>query len=197
MENLNYENEIWRDIPEYEGLYQASNLGRVKSLPRQNINHNLKNEKILKLHKDKDGYLFIQLHKNKTIKKYFVHRLVWLVFSGPIPENMQINHINEVKTDNRLSNLNLMTCKENINWGTGIQRGHNTLKNSNRCKPVLQYDMNGKLIKEWVSAHQVERELGFKQSAIYACCSGKELINKMGYKWIPKSAYGYKWAYKE
>ena len=111
MENL--EKEIWKDIPNYEG-YQVSNLGRVKSLERIDaLGHRLK-EKILKPQTN-SRYYQVCLCKNSKVKKYFVHRLVWIAFNGTIPEGLQVNHINEVKTDNRLSNLNLMTAKENTN----------------------------------------------------------------------------------
>ena len=181
MENINYENEIWRDIPEYEGLYQASNLGRVKSLKRP---YGLK-EKILKPGLV-CGYYQVSLYKNLKVKHYMVHRLVWEAFNGSIPEGLQVNHINEIKTDNRLENLNLMTCKENINYGTGIERGHKKQINGKRSKTVLQFDLNYNFIKEYPSTHQIERELGFDQSSICGCCNGKY-----------KTAYGFKWKYKE
>ena len=98
---------------------------------------------------------------------------------------MQVNHINEIKTDNRLSNLNLMTAKENINWGTGIERSTKKRINGKCSKTVLQFDLNNNLVKEFPSAMQVERELGFTNSNIIKCCNGKY-----------KTAYGFKWKYK-
>ena len=172
--------EIWKDIPNYEGIYQASNLGRVKSLNRLNARGYELKEKILKPRLD-CGYYQIQLCKNSIVKAYRVHRLVWSAFNGPIPENMQVNHINETKTDNRLSNLNLMTAKENSNWGTRNERS-----TKKRSKVVLQFDLQDILIKEYPSAHQVERETGFAFQNISACCKGNF-----------KQAYGYKWKYKE
>lgn len=169
--------EIWRDIPNYDGLYQASNLGRVKSLKRP---YGLK-EKILKPEILNNGYYQVVLCKKSVKKHYRVHRLVWSAFNGPIPENMQVNHINEIKTDNRLSNLNLMTCKENINFGTGIERRAKQLS-----KVVLQFTLEDILIKEYPSTKQVERETGFLQQNISKCCKGKY-----------KQAYGFKWRYKE
>ena len=191
MDNLNFENEIWKDIPEYEGLYQASNLGRIKSLQRtkqrldgthiQNVN-----ERILISKTGKYGYLKLLLHKNSIRKTYSVHRLVWSAFNGPIPEGMQINHINEIKTDNRLENLNLMTPKENTNWGTRNERCAEELKNrKDQSKSILQFDLQENLVKEYPSIKQVEREKGFDHSYIVKCCKGK----------IP-TAYGFKWQYK-
>ena len=189
MENLNYENEIWRDIPKYEGLYQASNLGRIRSADRYvNNPHSTKSfrkGKILKPNITCNGYYQICLFKNSKVKKYYVHRLVWIAFNGSIPENMQVNHISERKSENRLSNLNLMTAKENINFGTGIERCHNQLINGKCSKPVLQFTLDNILVKEYPSLMQVYRELGFKHSSIGKCCNGKY-----------KQAYGFKWQYK-
>lgn len=173
--------EEWKDIPNYEGIYQISNLGRVKSLNRVNARGYELKEKILKLWISNNGYFRVALWKNSKIRNYLVHRLVYEAFNGSIPEEYEVNHINEIKTDNRLSNLNLMTCKENINFGTRNERISKKLS-----KAVLQFDLQDNFIKEFPSTHQVERETGFNQSYICACCKGKQ-----------KTAYNYKWKYKE
>lgn len=177
--------EIWKDIPNYEG-YQVSNLGRVKSLERIDaLGHRLK-EKILKPQLNSNGYYKVVLCKNSIKKKYFVHRLVYEAFNGQIPEGLQVNHINEIKTDNRLENLNLMTAKENMNWGTGNERRGKKQINGKCSKSVLQYDLQDNLIKEFPSLMQVYRELGFSCGNIVNCCKGRY-----------KQAYGYIWRYKE
>ena len=182
MDNL--EKEIWKDIKGFEGLYQVSNIGRVKSLERFRKGENdclvLLKERILKQQISR-GYYRVQLCKNSIQKWYQVHRLVYEAFNGSITEGLQVNHINEIKTDNRLSNLNLMTCKENINYGTGIER-----RAKSKSKSVLQFDLNDNFIKEYPSAMQVERENGFGHQNISKCCKGKY-----------KTAYGYNWKYKE
>lgn len=113
--------EIWKDIQGYEGLYQVSNLGRVKSLgrnvkrPLTKIGYVWQPEKILKPNKTKYGYLKITLRKNNKSKYFTVHRLVAITFI-PNPENKpQIDHINADKTNNSVNNLRWVTCKENIN----------------------------------------------------------------------------------
>ena len=107
--------------------------------------------------------------------------MVYEAFNGQIPEGLQVNHINEIKTDNRLENLNLMTAKENLNWGTRNERIA-----KKRSKVVLQFDLNNNLVKEYQSIIQAGQETGFAFQNICACCKGKL-----------KQAYGYKWRYKE
>ena len=167
--------ENWRTVLGYEGLYQVSDLGNVKSL-----NYKLTGkEHVLSPGKVRGGYLRVYLYKGGNNKSFFVNRLVWEAFNGPIPEGMQVNHINENKTDNRLENLNLMTPKENTNWGTGIARSAKSKK-----KMVEQHTLDGTHICTWFSATDVERELGYGQGNISKCCCGKR-----------KTAYNYTWKY--
>lgn len=182
-------NEIFKDIPDYEGLYQVSNLGRVKSLERY-VNCKsgckaLKKGKILKIQKNNNGYSIVGLHKNGKRKLYLIHRLVYESFNGPIPDGMQVNHINEDKTDNHLENLNLMDCKTNINWGTHNKRVSEKMTNGKRSITVLQYDLDNNFIKEWVSVNEVHRQLGFSCGNISLSCRG-----------FYKSYKGYVWKYK-
>ena len=95
--------EIWKDIPEYEGLYRVSNTGKVMSLTYN---------KIRKLRKDEIGYLRIGLNKNNKCRNHLVHRLVLLSFIGK--SDLQCNHKNGNKQDNRLDNLEYVTRKENM-----------------------------------------------------------------------------------
>ena len=128
MEN----NEIWMDIPHYEGLYQVSNMGRVKALPRERINHSgghwIQPEKIMAITINKDGYHCISLtnanHDRKTEK---VHRLVALAFIDNPEGKPEINHINCIRGDSRVENLewvietgqifNTSTEASNVNGG--------------------------------------------------------------------------------
>lgn len=166
-------NEVWKDIKDYEGHYQVSNQGRVKSLKRVK-------EQILKPGRDKDGYLFVILYKNNKMKYCFIHRLVAQSFI-PNPQNLpQVNHKNEDKTDNKVDNLEWCDSKYNNNYGTHIQRQAEKLS-----KPVLQYTKTGEFVREWKSTMDVKRNLGYSQSHISDCCNEKR-----------KSANGFVWRYK-
>lgn len=169
--------EVWKPIPGYEGLYWVSDLGRVKSLNY----HRTGKEKILRPVKTIYGYLQVGLYKDGKVKYFRVHRLVWTAFNGPIPPGMQVNHINEEKTDCRLTNLNLMTCKENINWGT-----HNKRMAKTHSKMVEQHTLEGTHICTWFSAIGIERELGYDHGYISNCCNEKL-----------KTAYGFVWKFAE
>ena len=185
--------EIWKDINEYPN-YMVSNMGNVKSL---NYKHTGR-EKILKSSVDKIGYMYVGLCKNGVKKKCQVHRLVAEAFYGEIPNGMQVNHINEIKTDNRLENLNLMTPKENCNWGTRNKRVAEKATNGKCSKPVLKIDpISNEIVAEFPSLREVERQLGISNSSILKCCKGGYFCKGRN-KWVNVSqAYGYKWQYKK
>lgn len=167
--------EIWKDVTGYEGLYQVSNLGKVKSLK-------FGKERILKPRVRGKGYLFVDLCKNGKTKAYSVHRLVALTFlenKDPLNKT-QVNHIDECKTNNRIDNLEWCTPKENNNHGT-----HNYRSAINRSKPVLQFTKYGVFVKEWDSAKSIQITLGFYNSNISKCCNKKR-----------KSAYNFIWKFK-
>lgn len=120
--------EIWKDIKGYEGLYQVSNLGRVKSLDKIIVTIDRKNrcqkEKILKLQISKYGYNVITLWNNNISKQFKVHRLVAIAFI-PNPNNLpQINHIDEDKLNNKIDNLEWCTALENNHHSNIAKRRH-------------------------------------------------------------------------
>jgi len=182
--------EEWRDIKGYEGLYQVSNIGRVKSLertvPRKNGRRQTIRERILKPSTDRDGYLRVVLcNSNGNRKTFKVHRLACEAFHENPEDKPCVNHIDEKKTNNTVSNLEWCTVKENINHGTHNERVSKAVAKA-LSKPVGQYTRDGELIKVWQSAREVERQLGFDPSSISKVALGKQ-----------KTAYGYVWKYIE
>ena len=184
--------EEWLPIKDYEDLYQVSNYGRVKSLERIDSLGRTVKERILKPINDKDGYQLVQLYKDGKGKTFKIHRLVANAFIDN-PNNLpQVNHIDEVKTNNHISNLEWCDCKYNVNFGTRNERhsGENNPmygkfgKEHPRSKQIIQLTLDGEFIKIWGSVAEIQRELGCHQSSISKCCK-----NKL------KSTHNYKWQY--
>lgn len=194
--------EVWKDVIGFEGLYKVSNLGRIRSLDKpvrsgnrynKNTGVAVKKGKVLKQADTGLGYLQVCLRKNNKNHSLYVHRIVWETFNGPIPEDMQVNHINEDKTDNRLENLNLMTPKENSNWGTRNERVLKTKSTRVYSNPsyfsrkVFMYSLDGEFEKEFESIAEATKYLGRyagSSSNISGVCQGKL-----------KTAYGHLWKY--
>ena len=148
--------EIWKDIKGFEGRYQVSNMGRVRSLDRWSLDERPRFIKgmMLKPSLNKGrGYLRVSLSDgHRNYKHYEVHRLVALHFVPGYKEGLVVNHKNEVKTDNRAENLEWCTYQYNLNYSDVVAW---------KRKPVYQYDLDGNLIKKFKCGHQAEQELGF------------------------------------
>lgn len=180
-------NEEWRDVVGYEGRYQVSSMGRVKSLERTFIDNSGRKrtvkERILKPAFNVWGYLFVNLCAGGKRKMYTVHRLVCQVFHENPDNKSDVNHINEDKTDNRACNLEWMTHKENCNHGTRNIRAGKAIAKAN-SKPVAQYTKDGAFIKAWASAAEAQRQAGFNCGNISQVANGKR-----------KTACGFIWKY--
>ena len=166
--------EIWCPVKNYENLYEVSDQGRVKSI-------GYGKERILKPGRNTQGYLQVVLCKNGEKNNCVIHRLVSQTFI-PNPDNLpEVNHKDEDKTNNSVSNLEWCDRKSNCNYGNRNKRISEKLS-----KSVLQFTKDGELVREWKSMNDVEINLGFNHSNISSCCTGKR-----------KSANGFVWKYKD
>ena len=199
--------EQFRNIEGYEGLYQVSNEGRVKSLNYRRSGE----ERVLKPAKNNWNYLQVYLSKNKKYKWYKVHRLVAQAFI-PNPENLpEVNHLDEDKTNNNVENLEWCTREYNNNYGTRNERmaeAHRGKPNPRAAEklrgipkpktaealsiPVDMLTIESEFIRQFSSGKEAERWLrtnGFPKAAntcIFRCCKGKQ-----------SNAYGFKWQYSK
>lgn len=174
--------EIWKPVKNYEHLYQVSNLGNIKSLRRNTI---------MSPATTPNGYLIVNL-SNKGKRTFGVHRLVAQAFLPDYDDNLEINHKDEIKTNNHVDNLEVCTRLYNIRYGTGIKKHANKKKAGNHRK-ILQYNLDGELIKEWENARTASETLGISHANLIVACRGYYTKNNKQYP--VKSAYGYVWKY--
>ena len=187
--------EIWKPVVGYEGVYEISSFGRIRSLDRitsyisrtqegkeYTTTHSHKG-KLMKQHNNHFGYKVIALCIDGKYRTYMVHRLVAEAFI-PNPNNYPVvNHKDENKQNNCVENLEWCTQQYNINYGSGNIRRIDT-RNQNKSyhyqREVGQYTLDGVLIKKYPSAS----DTGYCRESIRDCCNGRQ-----------KTAYGYKWGY--
>ena len=178
--------EVWRDVAGYEGLYQVSNYGNVRSLDRKVLVKQKHREfwqtrhgQTLKPHVDKYGYLYVSIrgHNRK------IHRLVMEAFVGK--SNLTVNHKDEDKTNNHLDNLEYMTSRDNLLYGTGMDRRR--LSARRRCKPVEQIDpKTNVVIKRYAGLVDTDLD-GFCSQTVGKVCMGQRPTHK-GFLWRYASA---------
>lgn len=151
--------EEWKDIKGYEGLYQVSNLGRVYSN---------KSNKLLKSRLDRGGYSYLNLYNNGISKWYKIHRLVAIAFI-PNPENkLTVNHIDEDKTNNVVSNLEWATMKEQNNHGTRLERTSIT-----QGTKIIAIDIANGEYNTYHSLSECGRKLKLNKSNICSVLKGR------------------------
>ena len=180
--------EIWKDIPNYEGLYQASTMGRIKRLESKVWNRFdfiTKKEHILKPRYTRKGYIHYALYKNGERKDFKCHWLILSTYIENKDNKPQINHINGKKDDNRLENLEYCTNEENQKhaYRIGLKKPMRGAKNP-KARKVNQYDLKGEFIKQWNCINEAKRNLNILNAHIGECCKGTR-----------KNAGDFKWRY--
>lgn len=180
--------EIWKDIEGFEGLYQVSSFGKVKSLPKkfkvynqcgETNGYRVTKETILKPQQDKYGYLRVTLCDGKKHHLKQIHRLVAETFIPNVDNLPEVNHKDENKCNNFVKNLEHCTSQYNQTYGTIRKRISEA-----QSIDVLQIDFNGAIIKKWHGINNASRVLKINHANIISCCKGKR-----------KSAGGYIWRY--
>lgn len=183
--------EIWKDINGYDGYYQISNLGRIKSLPKKRNNNNgyyIQKEMILKNHLNNKGYQYVYL-SIPIKKKYYVHRLVGIAFIPNPFKKPYINHIDCNPLNNNMKNLEWCTPQENTDHMVSLKRNirdENWFKRQAKArkkqfKKVIGTKINGNEVIIFNSMQEAQRN-GFNAGGISECCSGKRKFHK-GYLW--------------
>ena len=174
--------EIWKDITWYEWLYEVSNMGRIKSL-------NYKRKWVSKIIKwSLSKYINVSLCDSWIIKVQSIHRIVATEFIENKENKRLVNHKNWIKTDNKVSNLEWNTDKENMIHSVKVLKNKHWVKrfwkdNPNSI-PIVQLDKKGKIINTWESMHCAEKWTKVSISSICMCCKG-----------IRKTAWWFKWKY--
>ena len=174
----NLKGEKWLPVIGYEGLYDVSNLGRVRSLNYGGVKGRVR----LRKQNLVCGYAQVLLCKNGSHSQKLVHRLVYEAFVAKLPKFEQagrgngskmweINHIDENKLNNHVENLEIVTRTQNNNYGTRTRRMAEAQRNNHGSKMVYQFALDGNLVKVWPSTAECGRN-GFNEGHVASCCRG-------------------------
>lgn len=174
--------ELWKCIDGFKGQYQVSDLGRVRSVDRETVDRNgirrSVKGKILSPCDNGNGYKYVSLGRGK---REYIHRLVARAFVCNPHSLQEVNHINEIKSDNRAENLEWVTHLENIRHGTGIERGARNrtphLINGKSSKPVVAISAFDKSRLYFPSISEASRQ-GFDAGSVIRCCRGERKAYK-------------------
>lgn len=176
--------ENWKPVIGYEGIYEISNKGLIRSIDRviqiNGTSHRIKG-RVLSIYTDNLGYQRITLSKEGKLHTMCIHKLVAEAFI-PNPENKPcIDHIDTNPSNNCVDNLRWCTHSENMNNPLTILNS----REGHKHKPVLQYDLKDNFITEYISGKEAARQVNIQQASLVRCLQG-----------IQKTAGGYKWRYK-
>jgi hypothetical protein len=185
LTELDWNCQVWRPVKGFEGIYEISNFGNVRSLGRY-VDYRNGAMRYLKprrksVRKDKDGYCVVTFNKDKKGCTRFVHRMMAEAFIPMIPGKNEVNHIDEDKANNDLDNLEWVTHKENMMHGTLHFR-----KGLKARKPVDKFDTEGNFLETFGSVTEAALNHGVSIQAISRACRGKS-----------KTSNGYRWEYHE
>lgn len=172
--------EVWKDVKDFEGLYQVSNYGRIKTLG----NCFKRKEKIRKLSLNpRSGYMQVELHKNGKESKYYVHRLVADAFLEN-PDNLPcVNHKDCNRVNNHADNLEYISYQNNVNYKDAQHKRVVSFREKYR-NPIKQLTKSGEYIKTHNTPTDAAKELGIDCSQILNCCNHKKhFLSAGGYKW--------------
>lgn len=175
-------NDVWKPIKGFEDIAEISIYGEIHRFKSNTYTYGTINN---------NGYLRATFFVKGKQEFRMVHRLVYETFVGNIPEGFEINHKDENKKNNSIFNLELVSHKENCNYGTTVKRSIETKNKRNRKtaeKPVIQLTKDGQFVAEYQSITEAQRQTGINNSNICACCNNKP---------HNKSAGGFVWKYKK
>ena len=189
--------EIWKDIEGYEGFYQVSNFGRLRSVdryytkphPRNGVpTKYFKHGTVIVCHVHRNGYVGVVLKVGGVKKNFMVHRLVAKAFVPGYFENADVNHKDCNRQNNHADNLEWTTRRDNLMYSNGnndsaMEKIHRSLR-----KPIIQKTMDGEFIREWPSIHAAHLALGLDSKSISGACRQKYGMKTCG---------GYRWKFKE
>ena len=193
------ENEIWKDIEGYEGLYQVSNYGNVRSL--NYANRGFVKKLVPKI--SNRGYQWVELAQNGKRRQITIHRIVATAFINNPNNYPVVNHKDENKTNNNVENLEWCTRSYNVKYSmerhperfTNFLSGHKgnrkkrdfyKLKSKYANTHINQLDLNGEFVKQWFNFAELKHVMNYNNTSIKECCEGKR-----------KTAYGYKWEFAD
>lgn len=176
------ENEIWKDIVGYEGLYQISNFGNVKSLNYRRT----KKAKVMIPKINNSGYKWVELSDGRFKKQLLIHRLVAMAFLENPNNYPEVNHKDENTLNNEVDNLEWCTHLYNVRYFFERHKHENIVGRKPIKVLINQLTLDGELIETWDSYLTLNKKFNYKGTSIKECCSGKR-----------KTAYGYKWEFAD
>ena len=189
--------EIWKDIEGYKGIYQVSNLGRVRSLDRYITKAHPKTGtpkqyfqrgRIVVTHPLCNEYINVMLKKDGKIKNHLVHRLVAKAFVPGYFDGADVNHKDFNRQNNRVDNLEWVTRRDNLKYSNGDTASAMEHIHRSQRKPIIQMTMDGEYIREWPSIHSAHLALGLDSKSISGACHQN---------YGTKTCGGYRWKFKE